>query len=142
MQDADETTDIEYTVTNVSIKRHFTIDIAANDENNFWLIDDFKFLGAVVTFKEYPDHKTLMWIFNDLLIRAVMLAQEADEDEAREMLDECDTEEEFPADLGIAETFSMFFTVEGHQGLYRMLLQNNDHWIGHSTGKKGDRWGV
>jgi hypothetical protein len=35
MQDADETTDIEYTVTNVNIKRYFTIDITTNDENVF-----------------------------------------------------------------------------------------------------------
>jgi hypothetical protein len=142
MQDADETTDIEYSVTDLNIKRYFTVDITANDENDFWLIDDFKFLGAVVTFNEYPDHETLTWIFNDLLIRAVMLAQEADGDEARGMLDEYDTEAEFPADLNLAETFSLFFIVEGHQGLYRMLLQNNDHWVGHSTGKKSDRWDV
>ena len=143
MEEQTETAEeVKYRVVeDAEIERYFSYDLEV-DEDDFWYDDDGNLVGAVVEFKEYPDHETLTSIFDDLLVKAAMTTQEVGEDEAQELLEECEDEEEFEDELDISQSFSVFFRVEGHQGLYRMLLEDNDHWVGHSTGRRGDRWEI
>ena len=135
-----EAAEVDYEVVKeASIERFFAYDLEL-DEEGFFYDDEENLLGAVVQFDEYPTHETLVNIFDDLLLKAVMQTQEVDEDEAQEMLDACDDESDYPDELDVSEAFSVFFKVEGHRGLYRMLLDNNDYWVGHSSGCKGDRF--
>jgi hypothetical protein len=137
-----ETDEVKYRVVkDADIERYFTFDLEVDDDD-FYYNEDGDLLAAVVEFRDYPDHETLTTIFDDLLLKAVMQTQECDEEEAQEFIDDCEDEEEFSAELDLAETFSVLFTVDGHQGLYRMLLDNNDHWVGHSDGTKHDKWDV
>lgn len=143
MEEQTETAEeVKYQVVqDAEIERYFSYDLE-EDEEGFIFDDDGNLLGAVVDFKEYPTHDTLVTIFDDLLVKAVVQTQEVGEEEAQEMIEDCDDEEEFEDELDISQSFSVFFRVEGHQGLYRMLLEDNDHWTGHSSGKRSDRWSV
>jgi hypothetical protein len=135
-----EATEVDYKVMKeASIERFFSYELEL-DEEGFWYDDDENLLGAVVQFDEYPTHETLVSIFDDLLVKAVMQTQDVTQDEAQEMIDACDDEEDYEEELDVSEAFSVFFKVEEHRGLYRMLLDNTDYWVGHSTGCKGDRW--
>jgi hypothetical protein len=130
-----------HVVKDAEIEQYFSYDLEVDDEC-FYYDDEENLMGAVVEFREYPDHETLTTIFDDLLVKAVLVTQELDdEDEAQEMIDEFDDEDDFP-DLDVSSTFSLLFTVDGHQGLYRMMLDNNDHWVGHSNGRRNDRWDI
>jgi len=136
------TDEVTYSVVQeAEIGQYFDIELE-EDEDGFLYDEDENLLGAVVHFETYPTHETLRSIFDDLLIKAVMQTQEVDEDEAQELIDECEDEDDFPDELDISDTFSVLFTVEGHQGLYRTLLDDNDYWTGHSTGRHADRWEV
>jgi hypothetical protein len=135
-----ESTEADYEVVkDASIERFFSYELEL-DEEGFFYDDDENLLGAVVHFDEYPTHETLISIFDDLLLKAVMQTQEVDEDEASEMIEACDDEEDYEEELDVSQSFSLLFKVEGYRGLYRMLTESGDYWIGHSTGCKGDRW--
>jgi hypothetical protein len=135
-----ETTDVDYEVVkDASIERFFSYELEL-DEEGFWYDDEENLLGAVVQFDEYPTHETLVSIFDDLLVKAVMQTQDVDSDEAQEMIEACDDEEDYEEELDVSESFSVFFKVDGHRGLYRCLLDNSDYWVGHSSGIKNDRW--
>jgi hypothetical protein len=142
MEEQTETNEISYSVIeDADIEDYFSFDLEVDDDN-YYYDDDGNLLGAVVEFEQFPDHDTLTSIFDDLLLKAVMSTQEVDEDEAQVLIDECDDEGDFPDELDVSEAFSVFFTIEKHDGLYRMLLDNNDHWIGHSDGRRIDRWDI
>jgi hypothetical protein len=142
MEEQTETADVQYQVVkDAEIERFFAYDLEV-DEEGFYYDDDGNLLGAVVAFDEYPTHETLTSIFDTLLCKGVMVTQEVDEADAQKMLEGVEDEEEFEEELDISESFSLFFTVEGHPGLYRMLLDCNDHWVGHSTGRRNDRWDI
>jgi hypothetical protein len=128
-------------VKNTEIESYFSFDLEA-DDSGFYHDGDGDLLGAVVAFKEYPDHETLTSIFDALLLKAVMKTKNADEDEAQVLIEDCGSEEDYPDELDVCENFSVFFTVAGHEGLYRMLLECNDYRVEHSTGQKKDRWEV
>lgn len=123
------------------VDRFFAYDIEV-DENGLITDDDGNLLGAVVHFDQYPDHSTLTSIFDDLLVRATMCTQEVDANDAREMIDACEDEGDYPAELDVSITFSLLFTVDGYRGLHRMIFESGDHWISHSRGCKGDRWDI
>ena len=142
-EEQNETTEaavVDYEVVKeASIERFFAYDLEL-DEEGFWYDDDENLLGAVVQFDEYPTHETLVSIFDDLLVKAVMQTQEVDEDEASEMIEACDDETDYPDELDVSEAFSILYRVSGHRGLYRCLLDGSDYWVGHSSGCKGDRF--
>lgn len=142
----DEQTEITSEVTyeivkDANVSRFFAYDIEQDDEG-FIYDDDENLLGTVVHFKQYPDRKTLTTIFDDLLVKAVMHTQDVDAEEAAEMIEDCDDEDDYDDEFDVSSTFSLLFTVDGHRGLYRMLLDNNDYWVGHSSGRKGDRFDI
>ncbi|RPH96557.1 hypothetical protein EHM69_00970 [candidate division KSB1 bacterium] len=142
MEEQTETDVVKYrVVTDPEVEQYFNYDLEVDDEG-FLYDDDENLVGAVVEFKEYPDHETLTAIFQDLLVKAVMQTQDESADDAREMIEECDDESDFPDELDLSKTFSLFFTVEGHSGQYRMLLDNNDYWVGYSNGRRNDRWDI
>ena len=137
-----EVQDLDYEVVkDASIERFFSYDLQV-DDHNFWYDDEDNLLGVVVAFKEYPDHETLTSIFEVLLIKAVMQIHDVDEEEAQEMIEDCGSPEEYPDELDVAEAASVLFTVEGHRGLYRMTVINDDYRVSHSTGRKNDRWDI
>lgn len=132
--------DVTYEViADANVARFFTYELESDDEG-FIYDDDGDLLGAVIHFEIFPDHETLTTIFDDLLIKAVMETQDVDEEDAGELIEGCDDEEDFPDELDVSNTFSVLFTVDGHRGIYRCLLDDNDYFIGHSNGIKGDRW--
>ncbi len=140
----DEQTEVTSEVTyeivkDANVARFFAYDIEQDDEG-FIYDDDENLLGAVVRFDQYPDRKTLTTIFDDLLVKAVMHTQDVDAQDAEELIEDCDDEDDFEDEFDVSNTFSLLFTVDGHRGLYRMLLDSNDHWVGHSSGRKGDRF--
>ena len=136
------TEDVTYEIVkDANVSRFFAYEIETN-ENGFIFDDDENLMGAVVQFEAYPTHEKLSGIFDDLLMRAVMETQECDEEDAQEMIEDCDDEDDFPDEFDVSDTFSLLFTVEGHRGLYRMLLDSSDQWVGHSSGRKGDRWDI
>jgi hypothetical protein len=128
-------------VKDANVARFFAYEIE-QDEDGFIYDDDENLLGAVVRFEQYPDHSTLTGIFDDLLVKAVMHTQDVDSEEAEEMIEDCDDEDDFEDEFDVSSTFSLLFTVEGHRGLYRMLMDSNDYWVGHSSGRKGDRFDI
>jgi hypothetical protein len=135
-----EATEVDYEVVkDANIERFFAIDLEL-DEEGFFYDDEENLLGAVVQFDEYPTHETLVGIFDDLLVKAVMQTQDVTQDEAQEMIEACDDETDYEEELDVSESFSVFFKVDGHRGLYRMLSESSDYWIGHSTGCKGDKF--
>ncbi len=128
-------------VKDARIERFFDFELEV-DEEDFYYDDDENLLGAVVSFVTYPDHETLTSIFDDLLIKAVQHTQDVDENEANEMVADCKDPEEYPDELDVAEDFSVFFTVEGYRGLYRVRILYSDLHVSHSSGRKNDRWEV
>lgn len=52
-------------------------------------------MGTVVHFESYSTHETLTSIFDDLLVKAVMQTQDVGEEEAQEMIEDCDDEDDF-----------------------------------------------
>jgi hypothetical protein len=142
MEEQTETTELDYEIVKEpNVERFFDYELELND-SGFLFDDEGNLMGALVEFKEYPNHETLTGIFDDLLLRAVQQTQEVDEDEAQEMIDECDDEDDFPDAFDVSNTFSVLFIVENHRGLYRVLLDCNDYWVGHSTGHMNDRWEI
>ena len=142
----DEQTEVTGKVTyeivkDANVARFFAYEIET-DEQGFIYDDDENLLCAVVHFEQYPTHGTLTRIFDDLLMKAVMHTQDVDAEEAEEMIEDCDDEDEFEDEFDVSSTFSLLFTVDGHHGLYRMLLDSNDYWVGHSSGRKGDRFDI
>jgi hypothetical protein len=137
-----EVSDVNYEIVkDANIERFFNYELQ-QDEDGFWYDDNENLMGAVVHFESYPTHDTLTATFDDLLVKAVMQTCDVEEDEAHEMIDDCDDEDDFPDEFDISNTFSLLFTVEGHRGLYRTLLDSNDYWTGHSTGRRDDRWDI
>jgi len=137
-----ETNEVTYEIDKeANVARFFAYEIEM-DEEGFIYDDDENLLGAVVHFDVYPDNETLTTIFDDLLVSAVMHTQDVDEDDAAELIESCDDEDDYPDELDVSSTFSLLFTVNGHRGLYRTLLDSNDYWTGHSSGVRGDRWDI
>lgn len=128
-------------VKDAAIENYFAYDVD-QDEDGFWYDDDDNLLGAVVNFRTYPDHETLTDIFDDLLVRSVKHTQQIGESEAQELIDGCEDEDDFDDELDLSTTFSLLFFVEGHSGMYRVLLDCNDHWVGHSSGLRRDRFDI
>ncbi|MBK8129521.1 MAG: hypothetical protein IPK53_11690 [bacterium] len=137
-----ETNEVTYEIDKeANVARFFAYEIEM-DEEGFIYDDDENLLGAVVHFESYPDNETLTTIFDDLLVSAVMHTQNVDEDDAAALIESCDDDDDFPEELDVSSTFSLLFTVNGHRGLYRTLLDSNDYWTGHSSGVRGDRWDI
>jgi hypothetical protein len=137
-----ETQEVNYEIVkDASIERFFNYDLQLDDEG-FWYDDDENLMGAVVHFESYPTHETLTTIFDNLLVKAVMQTCDVDADEASELIEDCVDEDDFEDEFDVSSTFSVLFTVDGHRGLYRTLLDSNDYWTGHSSGRKSDRWDI
>ena len=137
-----ETNEVTYEIDKeANVARFFAYETEM-DEEGFIFDDDENLLGAVVHFDVYPDNETLTTIFDDLLVSAVMHTQDVDEDDAAALIESCDDEDDYPDELDVSSTFSLLFTVNGHRGLYRTLLDSNDYWTGHSSGVRGDRWDI
>ena len=142
MPDREKTFAPEYRIVkDAQIEKHFAYHVE-KDEDGFWYDDENCLLGAVVQFKEYPDHEMLTETYQDLLVKGVMQMKEVDADEARDYIDECEDESDFGEELDLSTTFSLLFIVDGHSGMYRMLLDANDYWVGHSSGLRKDRWEI
>jgi hypothetical protein len=143
MEDEHEVTDVTYEIVkDANVSRFFAYEIEIDEATGFISDDAGNCLGAVVHFNQYPDHGTLTSIFDDLLNCAVQHTQDVDAEEASEMIEACDDEDDFEDEFDISSTFSLLFTVAGHKGLYRTLLDTNDYWTGHSSGHKGDRFEI
>ena len=100
-----ETQAITYEIVkDANIGRFFAYDLQAEDDG-FWLDDEDNVMGAVVRFASYPTHKTLIGIFDDLLVKAVMQTQDVDEDEACELVQDCEDEDDYP-EFVVSSTFS------------------------------------
>ena len=127
-------------VKDVRIERFFSFDLAV-DDSGFYYDDGELLLGAVVHFDTYPAHEHLNEIFHDLLIKAIMTTMEVDAEEAAELAEEYDAEE-FPSELDLSEDFSLFFTVEGYRGLYRLRILYGDTHVSWSNGRRDEKWDV
>lgn len=136
-----EVTDVTYEIVkDANVSRFFAYEIEI-DEDGFIFDDEACLMSALVRFDSYPTHETLTSIFEDLLVKAVMQTQDVSEDEAEELVQDFEDESDYP-DLSVSNTFSVLFTVDGHRGLYRMLFDSSDFWVGHSSGRRDDRWEI
>ena len=139
--EASELHELDYEIVkDARIERFFSFDLEVDDEGFFY--DDAELLlGAVVHFDSYPVHEQLNEIFHDLMVKAIMTTMEVDGEEAAELADEYDADE-FPSELSLSEDFSLFFTVEGYRGLYRLRILYGDTHVSWSNGRRDEKWDV
>jgi len=137
-----EDQDLDYEVVkDAKIDRYFDFELQVDDEGFFYNPSE-DVLGAVVQFQSFPAHETLNDIFDDLLVKAVICTQEVDPQEAQEMIEDCEDPSEYSEELDVAEDFSVFFTVEGYRGLYRLRILYGDTHVSWSNGRRDQRWEV
>lgn len=136
-----ENHELDYAVVkDARIERFFSFDLEVDDEGFFY--DDAELLlGAVVHFDAFPAHEQLNEIFHDLMVKAIVTTMEVDAEEAAELVNEYDADE-FPSELSLSEDFSLFFTVEGYRGLYRLRILYGDTHVSWSNGRRDEKWDV
>src|SRR3990170_4970062 len=96
LEEETEVTDVtNEIVKDANIERFFSYDLEVVDEG-FYCGDEENLMGAVVHLDAYLTHETLVSIFDDLLIKAVMQTQAVDEDEASELIRDYEDEDDYP----------------------------------------------